>query len=396
MTKSLKTLLLAQILANFGDIFLRLVVIANIYQLTASVTASSLVPILIGGTGFMASFLVPLLTQKLALNRLFFQAQLFKSLLLIGLVGSLLLAIRSKLWLVYLLISMISLVDGLMAPVAYALVPIYADDLVKANSALSFASEGINLVGWGLGGLIFSLLGLRQSLFMIVLLFSLSTLVSFFLPSISPSPRQAEAQESKNSKILTKGWRLVFNSPLLKLMVKLNLLEIIANSLWVSSIILVFITSVLNQGESYWGYANASYSVGIMLAAYLIYDTYDRLPLKKWQSMVLAVGVMTVATLSLIIFPNPFYFLLASLLIGFFSQFKEVPQAILVQEAVSETYLADIYAVYEVISALAFSLIVFLMSYLVDNFGIHIVFALVILCLVIENLLILRYRQLLE
>ena len=69
MSKSFLKLLLSQLFANLADIFLRVSLIANIYVITKSVIATSMVPILIGLSAFVASLLVPLVTKKLALNR---------------------------------------------------------------------------------------------------------------------------------------------------------------------------------------------------------------------------------------------------------------------------------------------------------------------------------------
>ena len=47
MSKSFLKLLISQLFANLADIFLRVSLIANIYVITKSVIATSMVPILI-------------------------------------------------------------------------------------------------------------------------------------------------------------------------------------------------------------------------------------------------------------------------------------------------------------------------------------------------------------
>ncbi|HAR6564973.1 TPA: MFS transporter, partial [Staphylococcus pseudintermedius] len=69
MTKAIKQLLISQAVSNLADVFLRVVVIANVFTITKSVIATSMVPILIGLSSFIASFLVPLVTKKMLLNR---------------------------------------------------------------------------------------------------------------------------------------------------------------------------------------------------------------------------------------------------------------------------------------------------------------------------------------
>ena len=56
MSKSFLKLLLSQLFANLADIFLRVSLIANIYVITKSVIATSMVPILIGLSAFVEAF----------------------------------------------------------------------------------------------------------------------------------------------------------------------------------------------------------------------------------------------------------------------------------------------------------------------------------------------------
>ena len=66
MSKDIRKLMLSQGIANLADVFFRVIVIANVFVLSGSVISTSLVPILIGLSFFLASFLVPLVTKRLA------------------------------------------------------------------------------------------------------------------------------------------------------------------------------------------------------------------------------------------------------------------------------------------------------------------------------------------
>ena len=54
-------------------------------------------------------------------------------------------------------------------------------------------------------------------------------------------------------------------NPPLRLLVQENSIGEFSNTIWISSVILVFVTEVLQQTESYWGYSNTAYSLGIIL-----------------------------------------------------------------------------------------------------------------------------------
>lgn len=56
MSKAIRQLLISQGIANLADVFFRVVVIANVFILSGSVIATSIVPILIGLSSFLASF----------------------------------------------------------------------------------------------------------------------------------------------------------------------------------------------------------------------------------------------------------------------------------------------------------------------------------------------------
>lgn len=384
MSNSFIKLLVSQLFANLADIFFRVTIIANIYIISKSVIATSLVPILIGISSFVASLLVPLVTKRLALNRVLSLSQFGKTILLAILVGMFILMQSVAPLVIYLFVVVISILDGFAAPVSYAIVPRYATDLGKANSALSMSGEAVQLVGWGLGGLLFATIGLLPTTFIILILYIISSFLMLFLPNAEVEVLESET----NLEILFKGWKLVARDPRLRLFISANLLEIFSNTIWVSSIILVFVTELLNETESYWGYSNTAYSIGIIISGLIAFRLSEKFLAAKWESILFPLVAMAIVTLTILYFPNAQMFLVFSALVGMLSQLKEVPESVFLQETVEENYLVNVYSVLEVISTLAFSVFVLLMSYITENFGISISFWLSAICLMIEAILI--------
>ena len=384
MSNSFVKLLVSQLFANLADIFFRVTVIANIYIISKSVIATSLVPILIGISSFVASLLVPLVTKRLALNRVLSLSQFGKTILLTILVGMFTVMQSVAPLVIYLFVVAISILDGFAAPVSYAIVPRYATDLGKANSALSMTGEAVQLVGWGLGGLLFATIGLLPTTFIILMLYIISSFLMLFLPKAEVKVLESET----NLEILLKGWKLVARDPRLRLFVSANLLEIFSNTIWVSSIILVFVTELLNETESYWGYSNTAYSIGIIISGLIAFRLSEKFLALKWESILFSLIAMAIVTLTILYFPNAQMFLVFSALVGMLSQLKEVPESVFLQETVEENNLVNVYSVLEVISTLAFSVFVLLMSYITENFGISISFWLSAICLMIEAILI--------
>ena len=384
MSNSFIKLLVSQLFANLADIFFRVTIIANIYIISKSVIATSLVPILIGISSFVASLLVPLVTKRLALNRVLSLSQFGKTILLSILVGMFIVMQSVAPLLTYLFVVVISILDGFAAPVSYAIVPRYATDLGKANSALSMSGEAVQLVGWGLGGLLFATIGLLPTTFIILILYIISSFLMLFLPNAEVEVLESET----NLEILLKGWKLVARDPRLRLFVSANLFEIFSNTIWVSSIILVFVTELLNETESYWGYSNTAYSIGIIISGLIAFRLSEKFLASKWESILFSLIAMAIVTLTILFFPNAQMFLVFSALVGMLSQLKEVPESVFLQETVEENNLVNVYSVLEVISTLAFSVFVLLMSYITESFGISISFWLSAICLMIEAILI--------
>ena len=384
MSNSFIKLLVSQLFANLADIFFRVTIIANIYIISKSVIATSLVPILIGISSFVASLLVPLVTKRIALNRVLSLSQFGKTILLTILVGMFTVMQSVAPLVTYLFVVAISILDGFAAPVSYAIVPRYATDLGKANSALSMSGEAVQLVGWGLGGLLFATIGLLPTTFIILILYIISSFLMLFLPNAEVEVLESET----NLEILLKGWKLVARDPRLRLFVSANLFEIFSNTIWVSSIILVFVTELLNETESYWGYSNTAYSIGIIISGLIAFRLSEKFLAAKWESILFPLVAMAIVTLTILYFPNAQMFLVFSALVGMLSQLKEVPESVFLQETVEENNLVNVYSVLEVISTLAFSVFVLLMSYITENFGISISFWLSAICLMIEAILI--------
>lgn len=384
MSNSFIKLLVSQLFANLADIFFRVTIIANIYIISKSVIATSLVPILIGISSFVASLLVPLVTKRIALNRVLSLSQFGKTILLAILVGMFILMQSVAPLVIYLFVVVISILDGFAAPVSYAIVPRYATDLGKANSALSMSGEAVQLVGWGLGGLLFATIGLLPTTFIILMLYIISSFLMLFLPKAEVEVLESET----NLEILLKGWKLVARDPRLRLFASANLLEIFSNTIWVSSIIFVFVTELLNKTESYWGYSNTAYSIGIIISGLIAFRLSEKFLAAKWESILFPLVAMAIVTLTILYFPNAQMFLLFSALVGMLSQLKEVPESVFLQETVEENHLVNVYSVLEVISILSFSVFVLLMSYITETFGISISFWLSAICLMIEAILI--------
>lgn len=100
MSNSFIKLLVSQLFANLADIFFRVTIIANIYIISKSVIATSL---------------VPLVTKRIALNRVLSLSQFGKTILLAILVGMFTVMQSVAPLVTYLFVVAISILDGFAA-----------------------------------------------------------------------------------------------------------------------------------------------------------------------------------------------------------------------------------------------------------------------------------------
>lgn len=392
MKKSFKILLLVESCADFADVLFKVAVISNMYVITHSVIATSSIPVIIGVSTFVSSFFLPVLTRKLRLNEILLYTQFTKTIALTCLFVWMITFNSHMIGVTYSLVTVISLMDGFAGPTSAALIPRYATDLTRANSILTVSHETIEVIGWGIGGVLVLLIGLHQTLMFTVILFWLASLILLYLPQVNIKIVENETPMDS----IFKGWKHIIAHRQLKLILGINTFEIIANSIWVSSIILAFISVVLDKSESYWGYINTLYSIGIILGGWGILKFSNAMTQHKplWIFISLILTALTLA-LSLI-FIDAISFLIATLFIGFFSQLKEIPETILIQESVEEDILVHIYAVMEVLNTLIFSISIFIMSGLAEIMPVQNVFWVTVVLILIEAIIVFIARKQLD
>ncbi|QNU04449.1 MFS transporter [Peribacillus butanolivorans] len=133
--KSFRQLWIGQAFANLGDIFYVVGLISLIYALTGSALYLSLLPFTTTIFRFISSLLAPLIIDRFTLKRILVLSQLWKTNLLI-ILGIYITNFNQAFAVVALIfIAMISLLDGVAAPVSAALTPqlVPKEELIRAN-----------------------------------------------------------------------------------------------------------------------------------------------------------------------------------------------------------------------------------------------------------------------
>lgn len=116
--KSFRFLWVGQVFANLGDIFYVVGLISLIYALTGSAFYMSLLPFTTTIFRFISNLFAPLVIDRFPLKQILVRSQWLKTLLLILLVCYLFIFEQPMILLIPICIALISLLDGVAAPVS--------------------------------------------------------------------------------------------------------------------------------------------------------------------------------------------------------------------------------------------------------------------------------------
>lgn len=266
MNKNFSLLLTGQSLANIGDVLYMVGIISAIFGLTGSATAASFVPFTITTSMFVSNLLTPLLIERVNLKWLLAGSQLGKTILIVVL-GLLLTGLsETNYYFIFLIISGVALLDGCAKPIMHSMIPQYvnSDKLVQANGIAETVFQTIQTVMWFVGSLFLVLTSPQQIVWIVTILFVISSVLLCFLESVDQ--QEEEAQKGKLDQI-KKGWNDLLSTPVLRKIAVMEILETIAGTVWIAAILYVFVNEALQVGEEWWGFINGSFFLGLIVGS---------------------------------------------------------------------------------------------------------------------------------
>lgn len=377
---SFRFLWIGQSLANSGDVFYMVGLIAIIYGITGSVTYMAFVPFFITTSRFLSGMIAPLIIERIRLKPLLAYSQLGKTIivLILGCYTEFFPS-SSTIFLIFLFVITISFLDGWANPTRNALVPIFIeqDFLVKANSFLAILDQTIRLGGWAVGGMLVAIMGGKNVIWLTFVLFVASTIMMFLIQNVDKKVASDEKQ-NKSSKwdILKEGWVTIWHTPTLRTISIVEFFESIANVVWVAAIMYVYVDQVLQTSEQWWGYINASFFAGLMIGGSLSLK-WSHL-VTRLSSVVIVVGAFgaSLTTLMFGLVSTPWMALVISLLFGIVNQIKDVAQQTAVQTSVVHRLLPKIYSAKDAVITATFGVSSLVLGNLTDVFGVRFTFLL--------------------
>jgi len=394
LNKNFNLLLTGQSLANIGDVLYIVSIIYIIFELTGSATAAAFVPFTITSSMFVSNTLTPLLMQRFNLKRLLVGSQIAKTALLITLAWFIQELSLSNYFLLFLIISLVALLDGCANPVTQSLIPNYVknEQLLKANGVTETVTQFIHTAMWFIASSLLLWLTANELVWLTAGLFFLSSLLLSNLESVDFTP---SIQQDKWKQI-SNGWHTVSNTPVLKRIAWMDVLETIAGTAWIAAILLVFVSDALFADEKWWGFINGSFFLGLIGGSLFCLRYSDWIEQKYSYFIFYGAFFSSLVTIAFGFNSIPAIALILSFLVGVFGQIKNIPQQTVVQTSVPQDRLPTVFTTLGAIGTGTFGLASLLMGVLADALGIRSVFILSGLLLAVVSLIAYKGRILLR
>ncbi|MEK4064918.1 MFS transporter [Peribacillus sp. FSL R5-0717] len=367
---SFRCLWIGQAFANLGDIFYVVGLISLLYNLTGSAFYLSLLPFITTIFRFISSLLAPLVIDRFPLKRIIVQSQWWKTILLVCL-GIFIISFDHGFSVaVIFFIALISLLDGVAAPVSAALVPqlVPKEERMKANGFLNVITQTIFVAGWPLGSVLLISTNSSFIIWLTVMLYAVSTIYTgrIKVPTDPVAPSNWDSIKS--------GWVAIRQIPTIRTLISIDFITTLASSVWVAAVIYIYVEQNLQLGEEWWGYINTSYFVGMIFSG-LIVIRFAKL-LEKYIGFFITFGLF-LSSLLILLFGTtsiPALALLLACLYGLPEQIREVIYTKLFQDHATEKTLAKIHAVWGAVINLTFAGSVLLLGFITETYSVKTTF----------------------
>ncbi|GAA0844987.1 MFS transporter [Bifidobacterium pullorum subsp. gallinarum] len=396
--KSFRYLWVGQALANSGDLFYIVGLMAIVHGITGSAMFMALIPFATTMARFISGSFAPILMDKYNLKSLLASSQIGKTAMLFLLImtdyalGEQEMTVYAILGFVFL----ISLLDGWAAPASHAMLPRLVDtsELTKANSFIALVDQMIQLGGWAVGGLLVAALGGSN---VIGVTFVLAAAAAIFMRLIEDQHETTQGQKEKSGvshwSSIQEGWILIWREPSLRAIHVIFVLETIAGVIWIAAIIYVYVAEVLHREEAWWGYINASFFLGLMLGGLFGMRAAEVIDRNIRQFVIISSFGISFMTFGFGLTSLPWLALVFSAGFGMFEQLKAVSLQTTLQRSVSVRLLPKVYAAQSALISLVFGVSTLLFGFITDQFGVRATYIIAAAIMFISGCYALRIRS---
>lgn len=396
--KSFRYLWVGQALANSGDLFYIVGLMAIVHGITGSAMFMALIPFATTMARFISGSFAPILMDKYNLKSLLASSQIGKTAMLFLLIMTDY-ALGEREMTVYAILGfvfLISLLDGWAAPASHAMLPRLVDtsELTKSNSFIALVDQMIQLGGWAVGGLLVAALGGSN---VIWVTFVLAAAAAMFMRLIEDQHETTQGQKEKSGvshwSSIQEGWILIWREPSLRAIHVIFVLETIAGVIWIAAIIYVYVAEVLHREEAWWGYINASFFLGLMLGGLFGMRAAEVIDRNIRQFVIISSFGISFMTFGFGLTSLPWLALVFSAGFGMFEQLKAVSLQTTLQRSVSVRLLPKVYAAQSALISLVFGVSTLLFGFITDQFGVRATYIIAAAIMFISGCYALRIRS---
>lgn len=397
MNRSFWHLFLSQATTNIGDIIYIVALITVIYSSSQSVLLLSMLPFTITICQFICGLFSPVVIDQFQLKSLLLMSQGLKIILFILLIwilsGELI-----HFSIVFSIVALISIADGIQQPVTFALIPsIVSDDhLLRANSLFSISFQTTDLLTWSVGAVFVAMFGYQLAITMTFIVYVSSFIILLFVHVRITVEAVQEDDSTSTWNSLTEGWRIITSNLVLSRFLWMSLIRGMSYPIWVAAVLYVFVDQVLHMNESLWGYLNAVRILGSLIGGIVIYKFATNMQGKHVQYLLIAVATTAILSVSFGVNTFPVIALLIVFIIGFPEQVEDVIQTTMTQEQVTDNQLAKVYTAQNVMYYLVFSISVVGIGWLIDLFHVQVIFVCASILLFVNLLLVYNMKHSIE
>lgn len=384
LTRPFYFLWTTQTAANAADVLYIMALTVLVLDRTDSLVSAALMPLMRSGAQMLSSLIAPLLINRFKLSNLLLMSQVGQFLLFICLAVYLQLnGEASSLVLVFLLIFVMSFLDGWTTPARNALVPrlvLREQGLLKANGLLSVSDQIVQFAGWGLSGIIVAFMGASPTLLLTAVIYGLAAV--FTLGVKEPVKSEVvnkefeaisnEIAETGTSKwhTLTEGWKMIWMTPRLRVLTFMDIIDMLGASIWVGAFTLAFVQVALGQGEEWWGFINAAYFAGTIGGGLLVLALARTIGDRYLTVMMIGMAGYGVLTAIYALNTLPFVALILVMLMGPFAELSIINRRTLIQRSVASQQLPTVLSAQASLMHLVFCISLLGMAGLAEYIGI--------------------------
>ncbi|MDX8365329.1 MFS transporter [Cytobacillus sp. IB215665] len=358
----------------FSRVFYVMAITTFIFQTSGSATMAAMFPLIDVFSTLLAGFVAPLVMDKIRLKPIIFVSKGLNAIILLLILLTFTMFSHSIMTLL-IFVFIRSFIDGLISPANSAMLPriVLKNQLVKANGFLSITNQTLTVLGYTLGGFIVVKIGVVHSLQLTLFISLLSFFLFYFVKDEKEMITNHATKESAFSSI-SEGYLSLWKNPALRIITTMDILEGIANGVWIGANILVYVIEFLNKDEAWWGYISGSYYIGTILGGLFVVSFSKWVSHRLIASMIIGSFVVSIFTLIFGLTTNPFVPILLSIINGPAYQLRDISQQTLFQQNVEDKHLPKVFAAKGLLTSATLGVSIGIMGVISDTFGVQYTF----------------------